>query len=276
MAFFSQVEELFGVRKAVVGMVHVGALPGTPYGGEPVDVLAARAAEEAKLLAGAGFDALIVENMHDRPYLRQSVGPEIVAGMAAVVAAVRAAVDIPLGVQILAGANREALSVAGIAGATFIRAENFTFAHVADEGLMADADAGPLLRYRRAIGADHVRIFADIRKKHASHAITADIGLAEAARAAAFSGADGVIVTGTATGRPAGVDDVREASAAVELPVAVGSGLTPENLEHYWDAADVFIVGSYIKQEGRWHAPPDPDRMAAFLRAVERLRGGES
>ena len=84
----------------------------------------------------------------------------------------------------------------------------FVFAHVADEGL-ARAAAGPLLRYRRQIGADHIAVFADIKKKHASHAMTADVSIAEAARAAEFFGADGVIVTGAATGKPVEPADVR-------------------------------------------------------------------
>jgi membrane complex biogenesis BtpA family protein len=210
--------------------------------------------------------------MHDRPYLRQQVGPEIVSGMTAALDAVRQAVALPLGVQILGGANRQALAVALAGGATFIRAENFAYAHIADEGLMADADAGPLLRYRREIGAEHIRVFADVKKKHSSHAITADVDIAEAAKTAAFFGADGLIVTGVATGKPTAIADVREVSAAVQVPVAIGSGLTPENLPHMWEDADVFIVGSYIKQEGLWSNPPDPDRIDTFMRAVERLR----
>jgi len=81
---------------------------------------------------------------------------------------------LPLGVQVLAAANREALAVALAVGATFVRVENFVYAHVADEGLMPVADAGPLLRYRRQIGADHVKILADVKKKHSSHALTAE------------------------------------------------------------------------------------------------------
>jgi uncharacterized protein len=272
MLGLSVVEELFGRPKAMVGMVHVGALPGTPYAARTMPEIIQQAAAEARLLAEAGFDAIMIENMHDRPYLRGAVGPEIVSAMAAVLDAVRAAVDKPLGVQVLAGANREALAVAMAAGASFIRAENFVFAHVADEGFMPEADAGPLLRYRREIGAEHIRIFADIRKKHASHAITADVDIAEAARAAAFFGADGVIVTGAATSRPAAVEDVREVRAAVELPVAIGSGVTPHNLASIWEPADVFIVGSFIKQDGQWHNPPDPDRLDAVIRAAARLR----
>jgi len=266
------VEELFGASKALVGMVHVAALPGTPYAAWPVDRIIEQAVSEAQLLVAAGFHAIMLENMHDRPYLRQQVGPEIVSAMAAAVSAVRAAVAVPLGVQILAGANREALAVAMAAGASFIRAENFVFAHVADEGLMPDADAGRLLRYRREIGAEHVRVFADIKKKHSCHAITADVDLAETARAAAFFGADGVIVTGAATGRPAGANDVRDVRAAVGLPVAVGSGLTPDNLAAYWEASDIFIVGSFLKRDGVWHNPVEPDRAEAFVAAAGELQ----
>lgn len=264
--------EMFDSPKPVVGMVHVQALPGAPFAAMSAGEIVERASEEARVLADAGFDGLIIENMHDRPYLRQTAGPEVVACMTAVVDKVCAVVDLPVGVQILAGANRAALAVAASSGATFIRAENFVFAHVADEGLMANADAGALLRYRREIGAEHVRIFVDIKKKHASHAITADVTLADTAKAAAFFGADGIIVTGGATGEATAVHDVRDARAGGELPVLVGSGVTPENLVTLWNDADGFIVGSYLKHDGVWHQPLDPDRMDCLMRAVQTLR----
>jgi len=268
----TQIEELFGTGKALVGMVHVGALPGTPLASQPMTTIIDQAVAEARLLADAGFDGIMIENMHDRPYLRQVVGPEIVSAMTAILDAVRSAVTKPLGVQILAGANREALAVAAAGGASFIRAENFVFAHVADEGLMPEADAGPLLRYRREIGAEHIRVFADVKKKHSSHAITADLDIARAAQAAAFFGADAVVVTGPVTGEAASVEDVREVAAAVEVPVAIGSGITPDNLPALWGLADVFIVGSFLKLDGQWHRPLDPDRVNALLRVVARLR----
>jgi hypothetical protein len=266
------VEELFDRPKAVVGMVHVGALPGTPYAARPVSELVDQAVAEAELLASAGFDGVMIENMHDRPYLVGGVGPEIVSAMAAVLDAVASVVDVPIGVQILAGANREAVAVALAGGAAFVRAENFVFAHVADEGLMPEADAGRLLRYRRELGADHVRIFADIKKKHAAHALTGDVDIAAAAKAAEFFGADGVIVTGVSTGEPTSLNDVRDVRAAVELPIAIGSGVSPEGLPQLWEDADVFIVGSFFKQEGQWHQPPDPDRVNLLMKVVKKLR----
>src|SRR5207249_5013021 len=137
--------------RALIGMVHVGALPGTPAHDHGFAALVETAVAEARMLNDAGFQGVMIENMHDRPYLRRAVGPEIVAAMTAIGREIRHAVPIPLGVQVLAGANREALAVAQACGAAFVRVEGFVFAHVADEGLI-ESDAAELLRYRRAIG----------------------------------------------------------------------------------------------------------------------------
>ncbi len=263
--------ELFGRGRALVGMVHLGALPGTPRSAEPVAAIVERAVAEARLLAEAGFDAVMLENMHDVPYLRRDVGPEVVAAMTAAAVAVRAAVDVPLGLQVLAGANREALAVAQAAGCGFVRAEGFVFAAVADEGLM-EADAGPLLRYRRAIGAQDVAVLADLKKKHSSHALTADVDLVETARAAEFCGVDGVVVTGPATGRATDLDDLARCREATALPLVAGSGTTPDNVAAVLRHADAAIVGSWFKRDGRWSEPPDPDRARALVEAAAAAR----
>lgn len=263
---------LFGVPRALIGMVHVGALPGTPAHGAPLRTIIAQAVAEARMYRDAGYDVVLIENMHDRPYRKGGVGPEIVAAMTAVGCAVRAAVDLPLGVQILAGANHEALAVALACEARFVRVEGFVFAHVADEGVI-EACAADLLRYRRALGADAVdtgvAVIADIKKKHSAHTITADVSLVETAHAAEFFLADGLIVTGTATGHAADPAEVAAVAASVNLPVLVGSGASAENVGAY-AAADGVIVGSSVKVGGRWEAPVDPARARAFAEAFRR------
>lgn len=257
--------------RGLIGMIHVGALPGTPRSARSVRELSARASGEARTLAAAGFDAMLIENMHDAPYVSGGVGPEITAAMTACAIAARdAAPDLPLGVQILAAANHEALAVALAAGGQFVRVENYVFAHTADEGLMPTASAGPLLRYRRVIGAEHVAVFADIKKKHASHAITADVSIEQTAEAAAFFGADALIVTGAWTGKPAEEDDLQRARSATDLPVLVGSGVTAESAAHLMDVADGLIVGSAIKRDGGWRNPVDPARAEALVRSAKR------
>ena len=261
-------------ERSLIAMVHAGALPGTPRGGSRVDDLAERAAAEARVLVDAGFDAIIVENMHDAPYVHgDRLGPEITAAMTRITRAVVEAVNVPVGVQVLSGGNRHALAVAVATGAAFIRCENFVFAHVADEGLLAEAEAGPLLRYRKSIGAEHVRVFCDIKKKHASHALTADLTLADAAEAAAFFGADGVIITGAATGKPTSVEDLSVARAATGLPVLVGSGATPSGVGDLLAHADGVIVGSWVKEGGLWSNPVSPSRANEFVSAARATSG---
>ncbi|MEL6329269.1 MAG: BtpA/SgcQ family protein [Planctomycetota bacterium] len=254
--------------RVLIGMVHVGALPGSPKSETSPELLATAAAQEAEALEDAGFDACIIENMHDRPYVHgDALGPEIIATMARVAIEVATVATIPFGVQILSGGNRHAMAVAHATGGEFIRAENFVFAHIADEGLLAEAEAGALLRYRSQISAD-IAVFADIKKKHASHAITGDISIGQAAETAAFFGADALVVTGSFTGDPASIDDVRAARAASGLPVVVGSGTTAVSVADTLEVASGVIVGSDIKRDGKWFNPIDPDRAAAFVRAA--------
>lgn len=261
---------VFGPARPLIGMIHVQALPGTPaYGGNMGSVIE-QAVKEAQLFQRCGLSAIMIENMHDTPYLQRKVGPEITAAMTAVAVAVRQACALPCGIQVLAGANREALAVALAAGLSFIRAEGFVFAHLADEGLM-QSDAGKLLRYRRAIGADRILVFTDIKKKHSAHAITSDVSLAETAKAAEFFRSDGLVVTGGATGEAAALEEVRAAKAASSLPILIGSGIRPDNIAEYWPHCDGVIVGSWFKKDGHWANQVEEDRVKRMVEVVGGL-----
>ena len=256
---------LFQKDNAIIGMVHLQALPGTPSNKLTVGQITDVAVEDATTLAQLGFDALLVENMHDTPYMLREVGPEIVAAITAATVAIIDAVDIPVGIQILAGANTAAIAVAHATGAQFIRAEGFAFASIADEGIMDTADAGPLLRERRRIDAENVAILADIQKKHSSHAITSDLSIGDHARGAEFMGADGVIVTGNHTGHAVDIAQLREVRGATDLPLIVGSGVTPKNVKEILEYADGAIVGSSLKIDGNWSNKLDSQRCKELI-----------
>lgn len=263
-------DSLFSVPKPVIAMIHLGALPGTPACGLTVREIEKTATREAKILREAGVHGLMLENMHDTPYLRGSVGPEIVAAMAIIAGAVKQTSKLPCGVQVLAGANLEAMAVAHAAGLDFIRAEGFAFAHVADEGIV-QSSAAELLRYRRAIGADSVQVWADVKKKHSSHAITADVDIGETAHAVEFMRGDAVIVTGAVTGDAPQRGDVLAVKRKTRLPVYLGSGVTATNLKSFFPAADGFIVGSEFKQDGHWSRAVERERVERFMRAHATL-----
>jgi uncharacterized protein len=263
---------LFNSAKPVIGMIHLGALPGTTAARQNLREIEHQALAEAKIYRETGVHGVMLENMHDTPYLKGAVGPEIVAAMAVVARAVRDVVSLPVDVQILAGANLEAMAVAHAAGLDFIRVEAFAFAHVADEGVM-ESCAGELLRFRRKVGADRVQVWADIKKKHSAHAITADVSLAETAAAVEFMRGDAVIVTGSSTGHAPLPKAVAEAKRVTRLPVLIGSGVTAENLTSFYEGADGFIVGSAFKAGGKWPGRLEPKRVQRFMAAHGKLGG---
>lgn len=260
---------LFGNSKPVIGVIHVGALPGTPRGSKSVAELVSEAKEEAKVYRECGVDGVIIENMHDVPYLKGAVGPEIVAAMTAIGTEVKVESRLPVGIQILAGANIEAMAVAHAAGLDFIRAEGYAYAHVADEGII-EASAAKLLRYRKMIGAERVQVWTDVKKKHSAHAITADVSLGETAETVAFMGADCVIVTGSVTGEAPKVADVKEAKSHCRLPVFLGSGISEANIDQFYNDADGFIIGSSFKVDGHWSNTIDPMRVTQFVNKLQQ------
>jgi uncharacterized protein len=261
---------LFSASKPVIAMIHLGALPGTPAQTQSLVALERQALAEAKIFRAAGVHGLMLENMHDTPYLRGRVGPEIVAALAIISRAVKQASGLPCGVQVLAGANLAAMAVAHAAGLDFIRAEGFAFAHVADEGFI-QSSAAELLRYRRQIGADRIQVWADVKKKHSSHAITADVDIGATAHAVEFMRGDAVIVTGSVTGDAPQRNDLLAVQRATNLSVYLGSGVTAKNLKAFYAGADGFIVGSEFKADGKWQHAVDANRVEMFMSAHTRL-----
>jgi len=247
-------------------MIHLSALPGTPKYIQNVKSIIEKAKNEAAIYLKHGIQILMIENMHDTPYLNRSVGPEIVAVMSIVMYELKKSFNVPTGIQILAGANKEALAATMAADGDFIRAEGFVFSHIADEG-MFNSDAGEILRYRKQIDAGHLLIFTDIKKKHSSHSITADTDIVETAKAAEFFMSDGVIITGGSTGHQPNLDEITAVKKNVKIPVLAGSGITADNIKIYKEFCDAFIIGSYFKKDGYWQNQLDENRIAKFMKA---------
>lgn len=267
----SSLHPLFKSSPAIIAMIHVPALPGTPGNKFSPNKIIMDCLAEAELYHRMGVDGIMLENMHDLPYLNREVGHEISTLMAIIGREVKNFSELPCGMQILAGANKAALGAAYSAGMDFIRAEGFVFGHLADEGLM-QSDAAELLRYRKLIGAENIQIFTDIKKKHSSHAISQDVSLLETAKAAAFFKSNGLVITGNSTGEEADIMDVANLTQELDIPVLVGSGISVSNVEAFAPHCDAMIVGSYFKQEGNWENPPDLLRIKTFMNKVEKIR----
>jgi len=256
------------LEKPIIAMIHVDALPGTPKYKGDIKSIINKAKSEAKLYKDAGIDVLMIENMHDVPYLNRTAGPEITAIMSILLYEVKNVSGLPLGIQILAGGNKQALGAALAAGADFIRAEGFVYAHVADEGFF-NSDAGEILRFRKQIGAEVISIFTDIKKKHSSHSITDDTDIADTAKAAEYFLSDGVIVTGSATGKEPSLEEIRRVKESINIPVLAGSGITIDNVQDYNQYCDSLIIGSYFKTDGKWYNPVEIKRVKEFVKKIK-------
>jgi uncharacterized protein len=267
------IEQIFGRRKAVIGVIHSLPLPGSPdYDGQPMSDIVDFAVAEAGRYKAGGVDGLIVENHGDIPFSKPDrLGPETAACMAVMTDAVRRASGLPVGVNILANGAVQAIAVAKAAGAAFVRVNQWSNAYVANEGLM-DGPAGEAARYRAWLRAKSVHIFADVHVKHGAHAITGDRTIQELARDNEFFDADVAIATGQRTGDSATMEELQTIGAGTALPVAVGSGVTPDNVGDIFTVADAVIVASYLKRDGVWWNPVDPERLQVFMQAVAKAR----
>ena len=215
----------------------------------------------------------MLENFGDTPFYPGRVPASVVAGMTHLAGEVCRRFDVPLGINVLRNDGRSALAIALAVGAAFIRVNVLCGARVTDQGVIQGI-AHKLLRDRVQLGAQHIRILADVNVKH-----SAPLGLArpiedEAADLLHRGGADALIVSGGGTGQPASPDNARRAKAvAGDAPVLVGSGVTPESIRSFLPHADGFIVGTALKVGRIVGHPVDPERVTALLRAsVEQHR----
>lgn len=266
-------KQFFGVVKPIVGMIHLPPLPGSvPHRGESMDEILEFALADAGRLVEGGVDGLIVENMWDLPYhVGLDVPPEEIAAQAVAAKEVVANVDVPVGINVIHNGWRAELGIAVASGASFVRICLLTGAMVWDTGEIDHGVATRLLQLRKSMGAEEIKIFADIHKKHA--VMFPGIGLETHAEWTDFFMADALIVTGTMTGSPPSAEDLRRVKQHVpQRPLLVGSGLTPENARDFFEFADGAIVGTYFKEKGVTQNPVDGSRVKKLMKVVREIR----
>ena len=267
----SAMAELFATEKTLIGAVHLPPLPGSPsYRGQPVSELCRFAVEEAHAYVDNGFDSVIVENHWDLPFLKPGQhGYEVAAAMGVITAAVVAELGARVGVSVLSNAGECSVAAAWASGAGWVRVNQWANAYVANEGII-EGQAARTTRYRHGIGADPVKVFADVHVKHGAHAIVADRTLAEQTEDAEFFDADVLIATGSRTGHATSVEEVVGIRDHTQLPVVIGSGIDPGNVAALLAECQGAIVASAAKENGRWWGRVAADKVRDVARAAGR------
>lgn len=259
----------------LIGVIHLPPLPGSPGAIHlhPADALAdagQAAIAEAVLLTKAGFGAIILENFGDVPFYKNTVPPETVASMAIIAAAVRETTGARIGINVLRNDARSALAIAAVTGCDFVRVNVLAGVSATDQGLV-EGHAAEWIRERDRLGAN-VAILADADVKHARSLSMKDLAT-EIEDLGLRAGADGVIITGSTTGRepdPATLDAGIAAMKSLGISVWIGSGSSAENVGELRRAGFGVIVGSALRRGGRAGAPLETVRVKKFLEAAKR------
>ena len=262
---------MFGTAKPVIGMVHIGALPGSPLhdAGAGIDGLLTGARADLAALQDAGFDAVMFGNENDRPY-EFAVDTASTATMAWIIGALRSEIRLPFGVNVLWD-PMSTVALAAATGAAFVR-EIFTGTYASDMGPWTP-DAGKAMRYRNRLGRADCAMFYNVSAEFA-HSLDAR-PLADRARSAVFSSIpDAVLVSGQITGEAARMEDLEAVKRAVTgVPVMANTGGKHETVADVLAIADGCVVGSALKVDGdTWNAI-DPDRAADFMARARAARG---
>lgn len=270
------IQAIFSRKKVVIGVIHCDPFPGTPkYRGKTIGDIIERALRDADNYVSGGVHGLIIENHGDIPFSKpEDIGPETAALMAVITEKVRTRFNVPLGINVLANAAIPALATALAGGADFIRVNQWANAYIANEGFI-EGVAAKALRYRSQLRAEHIKVFADSHVKHGSHAIVADRSIQELTRDVDFFEADAVIATGQRTGDSATLSEIDEIRGATELPLLVGSGVTPDNVGQILSRTQGVIVASALKVDGVWWNEVELARVKHFMAAAASVLEGE-
>jgi membrane complex biogenesis BtpA family protein len=260
--------QTFKTARPIIGVVHLLPLPTSPRWGGSLRAVIDRAEQETTALASGGVDGIIVENFFDAPFTKDSVNPAVVSAMSLIVQRLMNLVTLPIGINVLRNDACSAMAIATCVQAQFIRVNVLTGVMATDQGLI-EGNAYKLLRYRRELGSD-VKILADVLVKHARP--LGSPNLTTAVQETIDRGlADGVILSGWATGSPPSLEDLELASAAANgTPVFIGSGADWENIPNLIQAADGVIVSSSLKRRGQIAQPIDPIRVSQFVESMHR------
>lgn len=248
--------EPFTVERPLIGMVHMLPTPLSPMsigrakGPWDLDIVLDKAGEDARVLADNGADGIMVENYNDTPFYPDEVPAHTIAAMSIVVREVIRDTGLPVGVNILRNACSQALGVAAVTGAAFIRCNVLTGFAFTNEGII-EGKSQEIIRYREQLGKD-VRIFADVFVKHAYSPVPLERFEDVAVDTLDRGGADALIVSGRRTGEPVSDSLIKHIVSLKEkrpaTKVIAGSGIRPDNIKDLQQYFDGFIVGTYFQK----------------------------
>jgi len=262
--------DVFGVKKPVIAMLHLMALPGDP-GYDPAGGMAAilkRAGRELQALQGGGVDAVMFSNEFSLPYLTKTE-PITSIAMARVIGELRSEISVPFGVNVLWD-GMASIELATATGASFVR-EIFTGVYASDFGLW-DTNVGQAARHRARLGAQGVKLLFNIVPESATYLAQRDI--VDLTKTTVFATLpDGLCVSGLTAGASTDTQVLTQVKgAAGNVPVFVNTGVKAHNAQEQLSIADGAVIGTYFKNDGVFENEVVQSRVEELMAEVTSLR----
>lgn len=263
-------DEVFGVKKPVIAMLHLAALPGDPAFDTHAGVAAIvdRAKRELGVLQEGGVDGVLISNEFSIPYLTETE-PITAISMARVIGELLPDVAVPYGVNVLWD-GRASIDLAVATGARFVR-EIFTGVYASDFGLW-NTNVGATARHRQRIGGTDVKLLFNIVPESATYLAQRD--LSALTRSTVFATApDALCVSGLTAGAPTDTQSLSTVKASAgEVPVFVNTGVKASNVAEQLNVADGAVVGTYFKKDGKFENQADLARTVELMGAAREFR----
>jgi len=263
-------DDMFGVKKPVIAMLHLMALPGDP-GYDAAGGMAAileRAGRELKALQSGGVDAVMFSNEFSLPYLTKTE-PITSIAMARVIGELQSDISVPFGVNVLWD-GMASIELATATGASFVR-EIFTGVYASDFGLW-DTNVGQAARHRARLGAQDVKLLFNIVPESATYLAKRDI--VDLTKTTVFATLpDGLCVSGLTAGAATDTQILTQVKgAAGEVPVFVNTGMKAHNAQEQLTVADGAVTGTYFKKDGLFANEVVESRVEELMAEVKALR----
>jgi len=269
MAYWT--EDIFGVKKPIIGMCHLLPLPGDPHyeKGNDLQEVIKWAKKDLTALQNGGVDAVMFSNEFSMPYLTK-VPTVTVACMARIIGELMTQIRVPFGVDVLWDPIAS-LDLAAASGASFVR-EVFSGVYASDFGLW-NPNCGEIVRHQHTLNIENVKLFFNIVPEGAQYLANRDP--AEIAKTTVFNHRpDALCVSGITAGAATDTGTLRKIKKAVsDVPVFANTGVSLQNIEEQFSVADGAIVGTAFKYNGRFENHVDEQRVKTFMAKVTTLRG---
>jgi membrane complex biogenesis BtpA family protein len=262
--------EVFGVKKPVIAMLHLMALPGDPgfdsAGG--MKAIVDRARRELDALQSGGVDAVMFSNEFSLPYLTKTE-PITSIAMARIIGELMSEIKVPFGVNVLWD-GMASIELATGTGASFVR-EIFTGVYASDFGLW-DTNVGQAARHRARLGAQNVKLLFNIVPESAVYLAERDIE--SITKTTVFATMpDGLCVSGLTAGAATDTQILAKVKAtAGDVPVFVNTGVRAHNAAEQLAIADGAVIGTYFKKDGVFENAADQSRVEELMGVVKGLR----